>query len=215
MKYVSLDIETTGLDPKTCQVLQVALVVENTDADPLPPVEDLLTLDLGLWATSYTGEPYALGLNEKLLTALRAVHGVESEAEHNGRTLRIVRNGNGWLEVKSFLETLGKKTTAAGKNVAGFDLKFVAHAAPDVAAMFSHRTIDVGSVAMGAKSDFWNTGVPSMGDLLETEVVHDALHDARDNIRVIRRLTSNYGRGENSTGVVGLEVAPTPMPPGY
>lgn len=31
MKYASIDIETTGLDLKRCEAIEIAIVVENTD----------------------------------------------------------------------------------------------------------------------------------------------------------------------------------------
>ena len=39
MKYVSIDIETTGLDPETCQTIQIGAGIEDTN-NPLP-IEDL------------------------------------------------------------------------------------------------------------------------------------------------------------------------------
>lgn len=196
MKFASLDLETTGLDPETCQAIQVAVVVENTELDPLPRVEDLQTLDLGLWATSYEGDAYALGLNEALLQALRSDNAVDFVAQHHGRQLRCVRDMNGWAEVEKFLGRLGGKIYVGGKNVAGFDLRFCP---PKIRAMCHHRTVDVGSVALGARPRYFEHGIPSMDtileDLFDEKAKHDALHDARDNIRVIRELTDYYGRG--------------------
>ena len=30
MKYISIDIETTGLDPENCQILSIGAVIEDT-----------------------------------------------------------------------------------------------------------------------------------------------------------------------------------------
>ena len=40
MKYISIDVETTGLNPETCQILSFAAVVEDTKNRDVP-VEEL------------------------------------------------------------------------------------------------------------------------------------------------------------------------------
>ena len=58
MKYVSIDIETTGLDPETCQILQVGAVIEDTQN--LLPLEELPKFNCIVEHPAYTGSPYAL-----------------------------------------------------------------------------------------------------------------------------------------------------------
>ena len=45
MKYVSIDIETTGLNPKTDNVLEVAAIIDDTER-PEVPIGELPTLHL-------------------------------------------------------------------------------------------------------------------------------------------------------------------------
>lgn len=180
MKYVSLDIETTGLDPARAQILQVAMVLE--DSDRSQPIEELphfvcLVKPLG---DRYVGNAYALALNADLLSQL---------AGRIPARYPIYDSGQWHLHAWDWLCALGmdpkrSRLTVAGKNVAGFDIPFLP---PDVRTWFRHRVIDAGSVMI----DWSKDRVPSLEDLKGGAVAHDALEDARDVIRVLRR---SYGR---------------------
>ena len=193
MRYLSIDIETTGLDPSTAQVIQLAMVVESTET--VRPVSQLPYFDMGLVAQGYSGDSYAMGLNERLLEVLRRCSGIHESRLYRGRAFGVARDFNVWTKAVGFVnDHFGStKVFVAGKNAAGFDLRFIRAAKPELADRFHHRVIDVGSVALGAGHP-WTTGVPSMSDLLPagTEVTHDALEDALDNIRVLRGLTNDY-----------------------
>lgn len=67
--YVSIDIETTGLDPNTCQVLEVGAVIDDwrTPVDQLPRFRRVLVHD------EVHGNPYAMWLNSNLLKQLANV----------------------------------------------------------------------------------------------------------------------------------------------
>lgn len=61
MKYISIDIETTGLNPETCDVLEVGAYLEDT-TNPLPR-EELPFWHRYIWKENYRGEPFALAMN--------------------------------------------------------------------------------------------------------------------------------------------------------
>ena len=63
--YVSIDVETTGLNPETCQILQFAAVVETVGS--AQPVTDLPTFSCVVLSPTYGGDPYALHLNSGIL----------------------------------------------------------------------------------------------------------------------------------------------------
>lgn len=67
MKYVSIDIETTGLDFYNCQILEFAAVVDNLIDVRL--LEELPTFRAVIYNSEefYSGHPYALNLNASLL----------------------------------------------------------------------------------------------------------------------------------------------------
>ena len=63
MPYVSIDIETTGLDSEHCQTLEVGAVLDDwkLPIDQLPRFRRVLTYD------TVSGNPYAMALNANLL----------------------------------------------------------------------------------------------------------------------------------------------------
>jgi len=65
MKYVSIDIETTGLNPETCQVLSIGAVIEDTDN--IMPVKDLPTFHGVISSREISGDPYAINMNKDLI----------------------------------------------------------------------------------------------------------------------------------------------------
>lgn len=68
MKYVSIDIETTGLDREACQILSVGAVIEDTN-NPLPLTE-LPTFHCAIKRSSVYGELYALNMNKDLIETI-------------------------------------------------------------------------------------------------------------------------------------------------
>jgi hypothetical protein len=65
MKYISVDIETTGLDVETCQVLSIGAVIEDTEN--IKPLADLPTFHGVILARQLSGQPYALNMNKDLI----------------------------------------------------------------------------------------------------------------------------------------------------
>jgi len=190
MKYVSLDIETTCLDPKPSNILGLSMVVEDSD-HPEVAVEDLPHLTVIIDQPVITGQAYALGLNGWILDFI--------SGRSKNCPYKIIKPSELHYEVGCFLRAqfpdrvfktetnvyyAKKRLTLAGKNVASFDYQFLPD---DVKLFFAHRMIDPGSVMIN-----WNLAVPpSLGELLKVvgidkEVSHDMLDDARDVIRVLR-----------------------------
>lgn len=177
MKYVSLDIETTGVRPKQDQILQLALVVEDT-SKPEIPVAELPYFCCLVKHDNYHGNAYALALNAWILDRI-------SGRCRTPSPYPIYSLEEATLTARDFLEKhfASFKITVAGKNAAGFDIPFLPTALSD---MFRHRVIDPGSVFV----DWSKDRLPALGDLIDTEVSHDALGDARDVITCLRR---SYG----------------------
>lgn len=179
MRYISLDLETTGLDPTRDQVLSLAMVAEDTEHPNVPLVE-LPHLHLYVKHERYSGDAFALALNVGILKELAAkpedrIHTVVLSGEDLGRAVAHWLGGQGISRLR--------KGTLAGKNVAGFDLQFL----PWLKDYFHHRVIDAGSVFIDWKAD----KVPSLIDLstrLGTFApTHGALDDARAVIDLLRK----------------------------
>lgn len=77
MKYVSIDIETTGLNPEKCQVLQIGAVIEDT-SNPLP-FEELPKFNCIVEHDDYLGQPTALKMNSWIFEILSGLEGKNKE----------------------------------------------------------------------------------------------------------------------------------------
>lgn len=66
MIYVSIDIETTGLDNENTQVLSIGLVVEDTNN--LKPFDELPKLEVAIIRERLEGEIFALNMNKELIS---------------------------------------------------------------------------------------------------------------------------------------------------
>lgn len=179
--YVAIDIETTGLDPVTCQVLELAMVVET---DWASPVDSLPRLHVRVDHPLIIGSPRALVMNQELLAEL-----AKSEKK---RAIRTVDPGSVPLLVRQFLNKHfepGRSVNAAGKNVASFDLPFLAKLVGWPSDRFRHRVIDVGNLWWVPEVD---DALPDMTACVGRSGVtgdwqqHSALHDCYLTIESIR-----------------------------
>lgn len=191
LKYVALDVETTGRDPSKHQVLELALVVET---DWVTPVADLPCLRLTVDHPLICGELRALTMNRSLLA--------EIERRGGDATVR-----DGWARVRRFLNLFfgpDEKVTVAGKNAAGFDLPFCAATFEGwERRRFFHRVLDVGSLYL---DPFADTHLPDSAECMRRAglpgaVPHTALDDAQLVVQMVRRY---YARG-------ALPVTPVPF----
>lgn len=191
MKYLSLDIETTGLNPLTCDILEVGGLLE--DADTVAPRERLPSFHCYIWRDNYRGEPYALAMNQRIFQKILELR--KSENVDNGnwesRTLlkpeEVLLKLEWWYRLHVGGTEFYNKLTIAGKNVAGFDIPFLKQL-PGQFPKFHHRVIDPGMMYF----DPHNDEVPP--DLKECkkraklpeQVSHEALDDAWDVIQLVR-----------------------------
>jgi len=174
MRYFSIDIETSSLEPKPEHILGLSIVFEDT-SNPLPLLE-LPHCTCIIRQPVITGQPYALSMNAWIL---------ESMATGKSK-YPIVNSEECWAKVKEFIGYyIGtKRAVAAGKNVAGFDLQFFPKEAKD---LFIHRTIDPGPMFI----DWEDSRPPDLSAIkkkvgLDPSVSHDMYQDALDVIAVLR-----------------------------
>lgn len=191
MRFVSIDIETTGLDPETCEVLEIGAVINSTiDLEGLPTFRYRILRD------SYKGEPYALNMHQDLFkdlatkkrtTGSHSVGGSRWHKEWYGLECEFPEYFADWLRSWGIDPT---KFTAAGKNFAGFDGPFLKKIKGDV--NWCHRVLDPGS--MYARSD--DEVVPDTLECCRRAGIrpenipgdpHTAIHDALVVVELIRR----------------------------
>jgi len=120
MRYISLDIETTGLDPLTCDILEVGAVIEDTNIS-LSAFE-VPCFHKYLWKNNYCGEPYALAMNTHIFQSIL-------ELKRAGLIHDLITPDNLWEYFRNWLISnqidLAEPITIAGKNVVGFDIPFL------------------------------------------------------------------------------------------
>jgi len=202
MKYVSIDIETTGLDPETCQILQVGAVIEDTEN--VLALEQLPRFNCIVEHQSYSGSPYALWLNSNLLKVLGDMESLKKDERLDYRKANnilpagtVAASFNMWLAANGFTqsETGAITINVAGKNFASFDKNFLVKL-PNWTSRIQirQRIMDPAILFMAWKTD---QSLPNLNWCIERaglsgEVSHDAVDDAIDVVRVIRAATNNY-----------------------
>ncbi len=169
--FVSLDIETTGLDPETCQTIEIGAVID----DWLNPIEDPDTFDMYVVHEHYHGEPYALSMHPKIFRDIATGSGKESI-----RVEGLAQQFAMWLAQCGMGEE-GEKIVVAGKNFAGFDARFLSRIPHwDEFIKFHYRVLDPTMLCWNPMAD---SVPPSSKDCMKRchmdgEVAHTALEDA-------------------------------------
>lgn len=186
MRLVSIDLETTGLDPTCCDVIEFSAVVFDSDK-PDVPVEELPTFHAYIVRAVYQGEPFALGMHAAIFKRI-------ADREPGFTYLTEDELGEA---VARWLDSLGFETgdddlirvNATGKNFGMFDMRFLDknESWRDTIAIV-HRVTDPGTLFFDPKRD---KKIPDTRECLkraglDARVVHTAIEDARNVVRLLR-----------------------------
>lgn len=188
MKAVSIDVETTGLDPESDMTLSVAAIVFDTTENDAP-IEELPTFHAIFQHPRIVGDIKALVMNEKLIRRISNsfdnddpdVYPPEKIAELLGEFL--VKNQLVPYRVRDNTPII----TGAGKNFGGFDRRFIAKWFP-YTGLFDYRVLDPASLYFDPLHD---ERLPSLSQCAikaraKRLVNHDAVNDAQLVIEVLR-----------------------------
>lgn len=183
MKFISIDIETTGLDPQKNQILEFGAIAIDTSYQTVPYIADFRAVFIH---QELTGNPIALTMNAELISdinnVLKAKNFDYDMCNLSGNNV-YVRNSeefqkyfDEWLESINFTERL----TLAGKNLASFDLKFIE--AAGIKIKYRHRMIDPAILYVDWEKD---ETLPDLQQCLDRagivkSVEHTSLGDAGD-----------------------------------
>lgn len=192
MKYVSLDLETTGLDSNLHQIIEIACVID----DLRKPV-DIESLGSGNRAhgfstlvvhENYNFSHWAMkthlknGLINELLTRVGQA-GQMGPSQAGGWLIQFLTSHSLYEAIQ------GKRPTVAGKNFARFDAPFLLklHGFSIGQEWWHHRSLDVGSLYAKAT----DTELPSTEECLKRAGLksggnHRAMDDALDVVRLVR-----------------------------
>jgi DNA polymerase III epsilon subunit-like protein len=175
MPYVSIDIETTGLDPETCQILEIGAVFD----DWTKAINDLPVYHRLVYHKDYRGSAYALAMNANLLRHL------SGQREPWWRDPDQVAD-----DFAAWLKGCGVEgaVTPAGKNFASFDRQFLKRLPRfEQVVKLSHRTLDPAIL-------YWQANDEKLPDSktcyeragLDNKVAHTAVEDALAVVRLVR-----------------------------
>lgn len=184
MKLVSIDLETTGLDPDTCDILEFAAVLD--DLSVMVPIEKLPVFHTYFIKDKYIGEPFALSMHPEIFRRI---------AERDTKKYNFMSATKlGWA-FRKFLVNNGYKEehdqvviTAAGKNFAAFDLQFLKRKTDMLKHInVRHRIIDPAILYL----EIGDNAPPSITECkkrahLDPVVAHTAEADAKDVIQLVR-----------------------------
>lgn len=179
MKYLSLDIETTSLQPSPENILMISMIVEDTN-DCKIPVYDLPHFTCFIKPNRIEGEAYALAMNAWILDYI---------SERRTPAPYPIFKDYDWTQqaiVFINLHFCFEKVTVAGKNVASFDIKFLPER---IQSMLRHRVLDPGTLFVDWKKDDTvpNFELCKKRSGIDTPIAHDAREDAMDTIRIFRK----------------------------
>jgi hypothetical protein len=190
VRYLSVDIESTGLDHTWCQMIEFGCVYDDL-RDRLPTAK-LPRFHCYVAHDRIVGEPYALAMNWKIIDRIaRREKGytyLPPDQFHRAFCEWLVGVGysvgptNGEIEVN-----------VAGKNFSGFDKNFISpylgrQTYPFTSVRFRHRVLDVAPLYFDPSTD---DVLPDLKTCLARagitkEVAHTAIEDAMDVVQLVR-----------------------------
>jgi len=185
MRYVSIDIETTGLDPDRNQILEFAAVIEDWKT---LQVDDLPFFVRRIYHPTLTIDAKVLEMNLPLIQEISAGKGEKTPLvglyEGPINPDQLYRDFYDWC---CNTHKIFPRVTAAGKNFSGFDKRFLLQLS-GFEDFFHHRSIDPAIFFWIPQYDF---EMPSTNHCLQRAELnsvskHRALDDARDVIRLVR-----------------------------
>lgn len=193
MKYLSVDLETTGLDPTFCQILEIGAVIDDTSwSDKLSNWKNGLAFGGRPFFHCYVihekmvGTPFALTMNAKIIERIaKSKDFPQFKFFYPNRAMAAFSD----FIAENFPQHKFKKVTVAGKNFSSFDRSFLAQMpeSKDVLDRFHHRVLDPVSLYFEGE----DTELPNLETCLKRagiggEVTHNACDDAWQVIQVLR-----------------------------
>jgi oligoribonuclease len=188
---VWLDLETTGLDPRTGSILEIAIVITDDELNEVgtPYVSLVKSLD----------EPRGLSSMDAFVKNMHTKSGLLDDLAKTGElhepwnvaldagmflTASLVKDAT---DLKSIVKATKYLHTLAGSSI-HFDRSWLAGHMTELLSDFSHRMIDVSSLTEMAKR--WAPEIyakrPGLGPDGKPLPMHRALDDIRNSIETLR-----------------------------
>lgn len=186
VKYISIDIETTGLNHEICNIVEFAAVAD--DLKVQAPLNDLPKFQTYILQDHYVGEPYALGMHAEIFKKI---------ANWKTTPANFCTLSELLPRFHTFLTTSCEykmsdgaiKINVAGKNFGNFDSKFLEKLPHHgLLVKFNHRILDPATLYFDPTQD---NELPSTEKCMERahiegDVKHTALEDAINVVKLLR-----------------------------
>ena len=172
MTYVFVDLETSGLDPNLCDILEVGIVVYDKNFNKLGVFGEV----------AHYRDPRRVGndLIHPTVIEMHTKNGLWDEAHQSGNSLRAVE-----LAAIEFLEASGwNKQPMAGSTIS-FDRSFLARHMPKLNDTFHYRNVDVSTL-----KNLWKMyDMPEL-QANEKKEVHRAVPDCEESAMALLAMLS-------------------------
>lgn len=201
MKYISIDIETTGLVPDESDIIEFGAVYDDL-RNPLP-LDQLPRFHAYFSKKTFRGAAKALSMHANIFKLI-------AEPPDDIQVMNIKNlmwPFTNWLSKIDYPFNEKKKRyeiNVAGKNAAGFDIPFLKHHIPGrwpdeknwCEVYFKHRVIDPSILYFDPSID---DGLPDLKVCMERagiggEVAHTAVEDALVVVQLVRKLSNSPRR---------------------
>jgi oligoribonuclease (3'-5' exoribonuclease) len=196
MKYISIDIETTGLSHYSCQILQFAAIFEDTNVDLM--IDKLPYFNTFIKHDYFQFEENALKMhaNSGLLEEYFNAEKIEKEEIVHEfikwlQDLGYEKNDDGQIEI-----------VVAGKNYNAFDRNFLHNVPYWIHEIKDHRRVldpailyvdwEEDKVPPNLVTCLYRSDPQYEINGVEIKITHNALEDAREVVRVIRNSQKHF-----------------------
>jgi oligoribonuclease (3'-5' exoribonuclease) len=192
MRFISVDIETSGLSSQNCQILEIGAVFD--DLSNPKPIDKLPRFHTYVLNGQIKGEPYALSMHSTIFRRIATLEKPYSYLEVKDVTQAFID----WINIvcpDTKGEDSWKNISVAGKNYVTFDKVFLDQSIPEwkQRVRFSRRVIDPAIL-------YWNEFDKILPDMetcmkragISGEVEHNSIADAIVVIKLIRNKLLKY-----------------------